>query len=80
MTGVKNLLVDIRSHSTSYVTFGDGFKGETKEIGKLNCPGIPNLENVLLVKGLTTNLISISQLCDQGFKINFTKSEYIVTN
>src|ERR1051325_5014563 len=80
MTGVKNILVDIRFHSTSYVTFGDGAKGEIKGVGKLDCPGIPNLENVLLVKGLTANLISISQLCDQGFKVNFKKSECIVTN
>jgi hypothetical protein len=35
---------------------------------------------VLLVKGLTANLISISQLCDQGFKVNFTKSECLVSN
>ncbi|XP_045810770.1 uncharacterized protein LOC123905185 [Trifolium pratense] len=36
--------------------------------------------NVLLVKGLTANLISISQLCDQGMKVNFTQSECLVTN
>ena len=73
MTGIKNLLVDIKSHSTSYVTFGDEAKGEIKGVGKLECSGFPTLDDVLLVKGLTTNLISISQLCDQGFKVNFTK-------
>ena len=46
MTGVKNLLVDIRSHSTSFVTFGDGAKGEIKSVGKLDFPGIPNLESL----------------------------------
>jgi len=30
------------------------------------------------VKGLTTNLISISQLCDQGLKVIFSKSECLV--
>lgn len=35
---------------------------------------------MLLVKGLTANLIRISQLCDQGLKVNFTKSECLVTN
>ena len=73
MTGVKNLLVDIKSYSTSYVTFGDGAKGETKGVGKLEYSGVSKLDNVLLVKGLTANLISISQLCDQGLKVNFTK-------
>ena len=34
--------------------------------------GLPRLNNVLLVKGLTTNLISISQLCDQGMEVSFS--------
>ena len=38
------------------------------------------MDRVLFVKGLTANLISISQLCDQGLKVNFTKSECLVTN
>src|SRR4051812_31849231 len=80
MTGLKNLLVDIKSHSTSYVTFGDGAKGEIKGVGKLECSGVPNLEDVLLVKDLNANLISISQLCDQGYQVNFTKDECVVTN
>ncbi|XP_058771038.1 uncharacterized protein LOC131644531 [Vicia villosa] len=80
MTGIKNLLVDIRNHATSYVTFGDGAKGEIKGVGKLNCSGVPNLEGVLLVKGLTANLISIIQLCDQGYQVNFTRAECVVTD
>lgn len=80
MTGIKNLLVDIKSHSISYVTFEDGAKGEIKGVGKLDCGGVPKLNDVLLVKGLTANLINISQLYDQGFKVNFTKAECIVTN
>lgn len=39
-----------------------------------------NLDNVLLVKGITSNLISISQLCDQGMDVNFNKSECLVTD
>jgi len=35
---------------------------------------------VLLVKGLTDNLISISQLCDQGFDVQFTKEGCVVMN
>ena len=30
------------------------------------------------MKGLTANLISISQLCDQGLLVNFSKSECLV--
>lgn len=80
MTGVKKFLVNIKSYSTSYVTFGDGSKGEIKGVGKLDYSGLPNLDDILFIKGMTANLISISQLCDQGLKVNFSKSECIVTN
>jgi len=80
MTSVKNNLEDIRSYSTSFVTFGDRAKGEILRISKLTRTGLPKLDDVLLVKGLTANLISISQLCDQGFKVNLTKLKCLVTN
>ncbi|PNX93845.1 gag-protease polyprotein, partial [Trifolium pratense] len=80
MTGIGKFLVDLKSYSTSFVTFGDGAKGEIVGIGKLNSSSLPKLNNVLLVKGLTANLISINQLCDQGMNVNFTKSECLVTN
>ncbi|PNY10358.1 retrotransposon-related protein, partial [Trifolium pratense] len=80
MTGVEKYLVDIKSYASSFVTFGDGAKGKIQGIGRLINNGLPKLENVLLVKGLTANLISISQLCDQGMKVNFTKEECIVSN
>ncbi|MCH84707.1 gag-pol polyprotein, partial [Trifolium medium] len=80
MTGVDKILVNLKSYSTSFVTFGDGAKGEIVGIGKLINSDLPKLDNVLLVKGLTANLISISQLCDQGMKVNFTKSECLVTD
>ncbi|MCI24103.1 gag-pol polyprotein, partial [Trifolium medium] len=80
MTEVEKFSVDLKPYSTSFVTFGDGAKGEIKGVEKLISSGLPKLDNVLLVKGLTANLISISQLCDQGMKVNFTKSECLVTN
>ncbi|KAI5395352.1 hypothetical protein KIW84_061806 [Lathyrus oleraceus] len=80
MTGNIDLIIDLHPHVISYVTFGDGAKGEIKGIGKLDCPGVPKLDNILLVKGLTANLISISQLCDQGLNVNFTKTECLISN
>ena len=35
----------------------------------------PPLKDVFLVKGLKSNLISISQLCDEGLIVHFTKRE-----
>jgi hypothetical protein len=58
---------------TGFVTFSDEAKGEIKGIEKIVGNDLPRLDNVLLVKGLTANLISISQLCDLWLKVNFTK-------
>ncbi|GAU49481.1 hypothetical protein TSUD_286190 [Trifolium subterraneum] len=80
MIGDDRFLVDIKTYSTSYVTFRDEAKWEIIGVGKLINKSLPKLNNVLLVKGLTANLISISQLCDQGLKVNFTKAECLVTS
>nr|XP_011459700.1 PREDICTED: uncharacterized protein LOC105350050 [Fragaria vesca subsp. vesca] len=41
------------------VTFGDGGQAGIKGKGTVNTPNIPNLENVLYVEGLNTNLLSV---------------------
>jgi hypothetical protein len=73
MTGIYKYLEDMRPYASSYVTFGDGAKGKILGMGNLIKHGMLRLDNVLLVKGLTTNLNSISQLCDQGLELNFSK-------
>ena len=70
----------MRPYASSYVTFSDGAKRKILGIGNLIKHGLPILDNVLLVKGLTANLISISQLCDQGMEINFSKLECQITD
>lgn len=83
MTGIKKYLVYIKPYLTSFVNFGDGARGEIKRVCKLVCtelPRLPRLYDVLLVKGLTANFISINQLCDQGLKVLFAKSECLVTD
>jgi hypothetical protein len=80
MTGIAGYLKDLKPYKAKSVTFGDGGKGEILGIGKLININLPKLENVLPVGGLTKNLIRISQLCDQGLNVNFTKSKCLVTN
>ena len=41
---------------------------------------LPKLDNVLFVEGLFSNLISVSQLCDQGLEVRFNKLGCRVTN
>ncbi|KAK2368373.1 gag-protease polyprotein [Trifolium repens] len=80
MTGDKKYLKELRPCSKGSVTFGDGAKGRIKGIGKLGDPSLPYLDKVLLVEGLTTNLISISQLCEKGLDVYFSNSECIIAN
>ncbi|XP_019154690.1 PREDICTED: uncharacterized protein LOC109151226 [Ipomoea nil] len=79
MTGEAKFLNNIKG-STGEVTFGDGVKGKITGIGTLNVTGLPKLKQVLLVEGLHSNLISISQLCDQEWKVCFTKDSCNVTD
>ncbi|XP_012841324.1 PREDICTED: uncharacterized protein LOC105961635 [Erythranthe guttata] len=73
MTGVKEFLKNYQQITGGAVTFGNGKKGEVLGKGSLNHENLPKLKNVLLVEGLTSNLISISQLCDQDLEVRFNK-------
>ncbi|GAA0170204.1 hypothetical protein LIER_24514 [Lithospermum erythrorhizon] len=80
MIGNKAHLTNIEDVKTHYVIFGGGEKGKIIGKGSLNVAGLPNLEDVVLVEGLTANLISISQLCDNGMKVAFNKETCSVNN
>lgn len=74
MTVKKIYLEELKPYSNSYVNFGNEARGTIKGIYKLVSPSYPYLEDVLLVEGLTTNLINISQLCHQGLNVSYNKS------
>ena len=80
MTGNREFLINLQPCSLESLTFGDGGKGIVLRSGSLKVPGMPKLENVLLVDGLKVNLISISQLCDDNLLVQFTKESCLVTN
>ncbi|KAI5339507.1 hypothetical protein L3X38_018779 [Prunus dulcis] len=48
------------------VSFGGGHKSQVVGKGNVCIPGLPKLKNVRFVESLTSNLISVSQLCDDG--------------
>ena len=75
MKGNKEFLTDLQPCNLESMTFGDGDKGTVIGSDLLKVPGMPKLENVLLVNGLKVNLISISQLCDHNFFVQFTKDK-----
>ncbi|KAI3463760.1 hypothetical protein Pfo_020423 [Paulownia fortunei] len=73
MTSNKSNLSNFQSIEIGHVTFGDEVSGRILGKGTLDVKGLPRLKNVLLIEGLKTNLISISQLCDQSLFVHFTK-------
>ena len=80
MMGDKEAFVTLRMKERGMVTFGDDSKGYIIGISKIQIIPQTCLENVLYVLGLKHNLISISQLCDRGYKVSFESSLCIITN
>ncbi|XP_051149296.1 uncharacterized protein LOC127264013 [Andrographis paniculata] len=73
MTNQKGILKNFVEDRSGEVIFGDGAKGKISGYGILEKEGIPRLSKVYFVEGLSTNLISISQLCDDDLHVKFTK-------
>ena len=61
-----------------FVTFGDNAKGKIVGIGNIINSSPPIIENVLLVDNLKHNLLSISQLCDKGYRVIFESSKCLI--
>ena len=69
---------NLKSRKAGQVTFGGDQKGHILGIGKIGINSSISIDNVLFVKGLTHNLLSISQLCDSGYEVSFNKNKCIV--
>ncbi|XP_075504392.1 uncharacterized protein LOC142541819 [Primulina tabacum] len=73
MIGSREYLIDYVEQKYGRVTYGGGAKRKIVGKGTLNIEGLPKLHNVLHVEGLNSNLISISQLCDDNLHVKFNK-------
>ena len=80
MTRYRSLFKVFESKKGGNVTFGDGSKSQIKGKGTISLPRLPDIANVLYVEGLRVNLLSISQICDQGFMVLFSKEKCLVLN
>lgn len=78
MTGDPLAFTEFSEGSNESVVFGDGARSNVLGKETLDVPGFPNLKDVMLVEGLKTNLISISQLCDEGMSVKFNKEKCMV--
>ena len=79
MTGCKTLLEEFEVSDGPSITFGNDGSGKTKGYGVLN-NGQVKFRWVAYVNGLKYNLISVSQLCDDGYQVLFNISQGIVFN
>jgi hypothetical protein len=71
MTGDKNSFLSLELRDGGLVTFGNNEKASIKGKGIIGKVNSAKIENVHFVEGLKHNLISISQLCDNGFEVIF---------
>jgi hypothetical protein len=78
MTGDINKFSNLKLKAKGFVTYGDNNKGKILGKGIVGAPPFTSIKDVLYVEGLKHNLLSISQLCDKGFKIKFTKDECLI--
>ncbi|VFQ71236.1 unnamed protein product [Cuscuta campestris] len=74
-TGDNKSLKNMQEIEGGSVRFGGGAHGQIIGCGTLNVTGLPPIKNVWLVKGLQVNLLSISQICDQGLEVTFTQQK-----
>ena len=56
------------------ITLGENSKVRAMSIGSIDFTGTTQVEQVLLVDGLKHNLLSISQLCNEGNIVVFKKN------
>ena len=75
MIGNKGLFKSVFEGKIGTVTFGDGSKSVIRGIEIVDIPGLPVFEDVWYVDGLKANLLSISQICDNGLNVLFTNNE-----
>ena len=80
MMGDKELFVILETKEGGITTVEDNGKGHIIRFGKIQITHSSIIENVLYVKGLKHNLISISQLCDKGYKVSFKSLLCTITN
>ena len=58
--------------------FADGFKSRIVGIGNVGKNDFDLITNFMLVEGLIHNFLSISQFCEQGYRVVFEPSRCII--
>ena len=64
--------------SREYITFGDNGKGRVLSEGAIQVSYSFTLKRVALVKNLGYNLLSVSQLLDEGFEVGVVLLAFLI--
>ena len=78
-TGCKPLLEEFTVQDGPAVTFGNDGSGKTEGYGVID-NGQVQFTKVAFVNGLKYNLISVNQLCDDGYKVLFDIAQGTIFN
>ena len=74
MIGNRSFFTNFTEFDRENMTFGDNNVASVKGKDTICAPRIPKLEEVIYVEELKANLISISQICDKKFNVQFSKN------
>ena len=80
MTGDKSLFKSLKEKIGNYVTFGDRSHAQVLSKGTIEISRLPLLKDVLYIKGLKVNILSITQICDEDFLVQFSKKGCVIIN
>ena len=73
MTENKSLLSEFEEKVGPAVSYGDGNLRQTLGYGNIEIGNVI-IDKVALVSGLKHNLLSVSQITDRGYHVNFMKN------
>ncbi|XP_070015298.1 uncharacterized protein [Nicotiana sylvestris] len=80
MTGNTMDFLSLKALQGGSVFFGNGKKGYILGVGKVRKSLSHSIENVYYANGLKYSLLSVSQICDKGNKVEFLSKICTVTN
>ena len=78
MTGDVSKFTTISPKKSGHVTYGENNKGKIIGVGKIGTNSSTPIENVLPVEGFKHSLLSVSQLCDKGYKVSFDSEKCVI--
>src|ERR1044072_3026430 len=73
MTGERYMLQELELKAGGVIGFGGNQKGKIIGSGTIGYGKSSSIKNVILVEGLMHNLLSISQLADNGYDVMFNQ-------